>query len=384
MKYSKEILNSKVISANYKEKYIKTNFPKWYEDILKFQKEFNFEDFTFNQLLYHYCNDITDRVVCRSGKPKTFGSFCGGYSAMCIDGRHCKTCMEDLNNNAKKTNIKKYGAEYHMKTEKSKINQRNKSKQANEKRRKTCIEKYGVDNVYKTKSAQDKYKQTCLKRYGTDNPNKNKEIRRKTEQTNIERYGVKVPLQSTEIQHKLENTNIEKYGAKCVFQSEKIKTKIKNITLERYGETNVMRNDSIFEKCTERRFRRKQYVFPSGNIVEVQGYENYAIDYLLNNGVNETNIFISSKNFSSKIGKIYYELNEKQHRYFPDIVVNENNEYIIYEIKSLYTYKLGQENNELELKMKACNEAGYDAVIQVFDNKGNLLFENKYNKQDNE
>lgn len=380
MKYSKEILDSKVISANYKEKYIKTNFSEWYEDILKFQKEFNFEDFTFNQLLYHYCHDITNRVVCRSGNPKVFGSFCGGYSAMCVEGRHCKTCMEDLNNNAKKTNIKKYGVEYHMKTEKSKINQRNKAKQANEKRRKTCIEKYGVDNVYKTKSAQDKYKQTCLTRYGEDNPNKNKEIRRKTEQTNIERYGVKAPLQSTEIQQKLINTNMERYGVECVFQSEKIKTKIKNTILDRYGETNVMRNDIIFEKCTKRRFRRKQYVFPSGNIVKIQGYENYAIDYLLDNSINETNILTSSKNFSSKIGKIYYELNGKQHRYFPDIVVEKDNEYVIYEVKSDYTYKAGQINDEINLKMEACNRLGYNAVLLVFNSNGEMLFKKEYNK----
>lgn len=51
---------------------------------------------------------------------------------------------------------------------KEKISKANKakSKQALEVRKKTCLEKYGVDNVMRTQSTKDKIKETCLTKYG--------------------------------------------------------------------------------------------------------------------------------------------------------------------------------------------------------------------------
>ena len=36
----------------------------------------------------------------------------------------------------------------------------------------TCLERFGVDNVFKSQEIQDKKKSTCLERYGVDNPTK--------------------------------------------------------------------------------------------------------------------------------------------------------------------------------------------------------------------
>lgn len=60
------------------------------------------------------------------------------------------------------------------------------------KRKETCIKKYGVDNPWKNKSVQEKRKETWLNNYGTDNPQKNSIIRKNrnnTEQLHlIEKY----------------------------------------------------------------------------------------------------------------------------------------------------------------------------------------------------
>lgn len=57
MKYSKDILEDYTKNRNNVhsiECYI-SKHTDWLNDILKFQKDFNFQNFTFPQLLYHYC-----------------------------------------------------------------------------------------------------------------------------------------------------------------------------------------------------------------------------------------------------------------------------------------------------------------------------------------
>jgi predicted RNA-binding Zn-ribbon protein involved in translation (DUF1610 family) len=90
-------------------------------------------------------------------------------------------------------------------------------------RQKTCLERYG-DPTYnnarwgsrnpssrpevrekisrankRNLSGIEKRRQTCLKKYGVDNPAKSKEIQQKIESTCLQRYGVKAPAQNPEI-----------------------------------------------------------------------------------------------------------------------------------------------------------------------------------------
>jgi hypothetical protein len=47
---------------------------------------------------------------------------------------------------------------------------------SNSKYKKTCLEKYGVDNTFKLDENKEKFKKTCIEKYGFDNPLKNAEI----------------------------------------------------------------------------------------------------------------------------------------------------------------------------------------------------------------
>jgi hypothetical protein len=47
------------------------------------------------------------------------------------------------------------------------------------KSKQTCMDKYGVDNVFKLDEKKDKFRKTCEEKYGCDNPLKNTEVSKK-------------------------------------------------------------------------------------------------------------------------------------------------------------------------------------------------------------
>ena len=80
-------------------------------------------------------------------------------------------------------------------------------------------------------------------------------------------------------------------------------------------------------------FRYKDYKFPSGRITKVMGYENFAIDYLINEEkINEDDIYTENLTQFQ-----YSKPNEdKISLYTPDIFIKSQNMYI--EVKSTYTF----------------------------------------------
>lgn len=123
----------------------------------------------------------------------------------------------------------------------------------NEKRRKTCLERYGDPNY----NNMTKVKQTKLEKYGDENYN-NME---KTRQTNLERYGVEHQNQREEIaqkisrakktpetQEKYENTCLERYGNRNLNLVPEIREKYKQTLLKNYGVENPLQNRELCEK----------------------------------------------------------------------------------------------------------------------------------------
>jgi len=72
-------------------------------------------------------------------------------------------------------------------------------KRGNEKRKQTCLEKYGVNSVCKLDDIKIQKQLTCIKNYGVSNPQKSKIIRKKTQETNLIKYGVKAPIQNKNV-----------------------------------------------------------------------------------------------------------------------------------------------------------------------------------------
>ena len=113
-----------------------------------------------------------------------------------------------------------------------------KSEKIRNKGKKTCLEKYGVDNPAKLEENKEKVKKTCLKKYGTISTTQCKEIRDKIKQTCLEKYGVDNPAKLEENKEKVKQTCLKKYGGLAPICDPNIKNQIKQTCLEKYGVDN--------------------------------------------------------------------------------------------------------------------------------------------------
>ena len=104
----------------------------------------------------------------------------------------------------------------------------------------------------------------------------------------------------------------------------------------------------------------KKYTMPSGKIINYQGYENFALDELLQL-FNENDI----ENERYTVPIIKYIKNNKEYNYFPDIFIKSKN--LIIEVKSEWTYKLQLIQNIL--KALAVRKAGYNFEFWIYNNK---------------
>ncbi len=131
-----------------------------------------------------------------------------------------------------------------------------------------------------------------------------------------------------------------------------------------FGVDRPSQNSAIFEKSQKNGKKLRDYIFSSGHIVQVRGYEPKALALLESKGYTENNLTVDSK----EMPKIWYEQNGR-HRYHPDIYIPSAK--LILEVKSTFTY-----NRELEknlLKRQACLDAGYNFKFMIFDKDGNLI-----------
>ena len=184
----------------------------------------------------------------------------------------------------------------------------------------------------------------------------------KIKKTNLQRFGVENAFQSQDIKDKIKETNIEKYGFESAMQSKEVKDKIKKTCLQKYGVEHTSQAPEIAEKQSKSSYKRKLYKFPSGKTEYIQGYENTALDELLNSGVQEQDIIIGCKN----VPEIWYEdETTKKHRHFVDIFIKSQNKCI--EVKSTWT--AAKKKDCIFLKQKAAKQLGYEYEIWVYNNK---------------
>jgi hypothetical protein len=137
--------------------------------------------------------------------------------------------------------------------------------------------------------------------------------------------------------------------------------KNKKTCLEKYNVENPMQCAEVFNKQEKSSKRFKDYTFPSGKIVRIQGCEYKALDELLKI-YNEYDII----NDRTLVPKIWYEtVDDKKHKYYPDIFIPKDN--LIIEVKSKWTYNgkpIWKETNLL--KEKACIAAGYNFKFMIY------------------
>lgn len=185
------------------------------------------------------------------------------------------------------------------------------------------------------KKATERSKATLMKNYGVDNPGKSEIIKKTINESYLKHYGMH-PLKTDLVKCKREQTCLEKYG----------------------GHPNQNRDVQIKSEVTS--FHYKDYMLPSGNLVKYQGYENLALDELVQL-YEEDDLGIGRSNVPS----VDYYIDEKKHVYFPDFFVKSENKII--EVKSVWTIGLARGN--IGEKAQATVKAGYKYEIWVYSDK---------------
>jgi len=187
------------------------------------------------------------------------------------------------------------------------------------------------------------------------------------EETMVERYGVKYTSQNKELMNKVKNTFLEKYGCENPFQNEEIKQKIKQTCLDKYGCEHPHQHAEVSEKASKNAYKSKDYIFPSGRIERIQGYEHFMLnDLLQKENISEDDIIVKR----SDVPTIWYEdAKGKKRRYFVDCLIKSQQRCI--EVKSTWTVKMKYDC--IYLKQQALKNAGYLCEIWVYNSNGNLI-----------
>ena len=140
--------------------------------------------------------------------------------------------------NFQKTNIQKYGGKSPF------IN-----KSVQEKSKKTCKEKYGVEYVTKSKEFQERIQKSNLEKYGCISPFGNKVVSQKIKSTNQSKYGVDYPLQNKEIYDKTKETLFQRYQVNSPGAIDFVKIKTKETWLKKYNTNHCWCDNEVREKC---------------------------------------------------------------------------------------------------------------------------------------
>jgi hypothetical protein len=332
-------------TANLNTYYITKKFPILFQKIthrtLYLQTEC-----VLTERIYHILNNLYEHQICENPDCNNilkFYSLGKGYRRTCSN--KCGVYVNKL------VKLEKYGDENYNNTNKmleTKIENESYT-QMIKTHKATCLDKYGVEHHWMLDEMQDKKKEIFIKRYGVDNPMKVKEILDKVKSTNLERYGV-------------EN----------VYQSEHVKNIIEEKRLNRTEEENLLkeqrRQESCFKKfgCSHQMqsglystsgYKWKEYQTPNNNILRIQGYEDKLLDELLLEYTEEE--IITERRSMPEIW--YIGLDNKTHRYFPDMYIPKTN--TIYEVKSEYTLNINLETNNL--KFQAVKDSGYNFILKV-------------------
>ena len=174
------------------------------------------------------CSNINcDNLVKRKGNKYCSHSCATKSNERVSLEKRKQTCLEkygvehpsqnlQIKEKIKQTNLEKYGYESH-----------NSSEIIKEKKTKILLGKYGIKNVSQIEEVQEKKKQNYLDKYGVVYPFQNKEIQEKIKQKNLEKFGVENPAQNKEINNKIKQTNLDRYGVENPLQNKDIRVKVR-------------------------------------------------------------------------------------------------------------------------------------------------------------
>lgn len=183
-----ELLLNSTNSNQFREEYIKKHYPMFYKSILD-----NYPiEISWRERLYLKIHGMSEPQKCKCCNNYTkFINHTEGYLIYCSS-----KCA-------------------------------NTDKDANEKRKQTCLENYGVENPLQSKEVREKAKQTTMERYGVEYVMQNEGHASKVFETIKRKHGG-IGNASTSIKDKYLITMVEKYGVENPSQLECNKEKLRH------------------------------------------------------------------------------------------------------------------------------------------------------------
>lgn len=117
-----------------------------------------------------------------------------------------------------------------------------------EKARKTCLDRYGVENAAQSEEIQNKMKKTNLERYGAENVYASEYGKQRIKERNLEKYGVEYASSADCVRQKRLGTMLDRYGETCYTKTDEYKERVKKTNMERYGKEYFLQTDEYLEK----------------------------------------------------------------------------------------------------------------------------------------
>jgi hypothetical protein len=340
-----------------------------------------------------YCHSCLTTIKNSKMKQTCLEKY-GQVTNLLLEDTFIKSHSQETNNKRKNTNIEKYGTEIPSQNElvkqkmrkttydrfgvefasqnetiKTKIVNSNKLnlEKTKIKIRNTNLKKYGVTCPSKNETIKQKMKNTNLQKYGFECSLQNKDVQNKGKQTNLLKYGVEYPSQNKDVKNRVKETCLERFGVEYSLQSEYVKNKGKQTNLQKYGYEHYQHNKIASENASKNAYKLKKFITPSGKEIICQGYEPFALEYLIHCiNTEEENIITNRKD----VPDIWYnDLDGKKHRHYVDIFIPTEN--LCIEVKSSWTFKKKQDI--IFLKQSAGKELGYNYEIWIYDEFGNCI-----------
>lgn len=297
-----------------------------------------------SEILYCAYHNISP-PICSYGNKRKFLDFSSGYNLSC--------------NLAKKKECNCYLDRRKKLTKEILHNPDNKEK-FSEKRKKTNIKKYGVDNIFKDKDIQQKYKNTMISKYGVDNPQKIKDIKEKTQQTNFNKYGHTNPLASIPIKKSMLENNITLHGCK--------NTKQRHINPIFYD---VIQSKELFSNFVSgKTYKELLDEFNVGSTLLSKWIDLYNIKNSIKYSTYRSKEEIEVFNYLNTFGNIIVESNKRNIIQPKEIDLFLPDFNIAIEYNGLYWHgeKYGRNKNYHKNKLLECNKKEIE-LIQIFSDE---------------
>ena len=209
-----------------------------------------------NGLWDYILKDIDFTRLITNKKMEILTVYVHGYSGVCNKGNQIKYCNFAIGYKfcgpANKCDCARESVSKKVSTTKQNYTE-DKNHDINEKRKKTNLEIYGVENIFQD---VDKIKKANLEKYGVTNPNKITEVRTKIANTNKIRYGGASPSSSPEVLAKIVSTNQERRGTDYALQCPDVRQKMIDALLSNYGVKVPIHNKDIAKKIKETNLKK--------------------------------------------------------------------------------------------------------------------------------